>query len=58
MLRVVNKQAELWPRGAGECGHHVDTLRHHPHEDAREAAMGTRVPAHLAGHTKAPPSER
>jgi len=31
------------PRGAGECGHHVDTLRHQPHEDAREAAMGTRV---------------
>ena len=28
------------PRGAGECGHHVDTLRHQPHEDAREAASG------------------
>ena len=46
MPREAQRQSDrqAGPGGAGECGHHVDTLRHQPHEDAREAAMGTRVP--------------
>jgi hypothetical protein len=50
MPREAQRQSDrqAGPRGAGECGHHVDTLRHQPHEAAREAAMGTRVPTSQA----------